>query len=603
VNLLNLKCGSFNLLYENGLIRKIKIGETEIIRMIFAAVRDHNWGTLPPVILKETIDHSREGFTIQLETEYIQKEINFRANYIIRGEQNQISFEMHGKAMSSFLKNRIGICVLHPVKECAGIKATVIHNDNTIEDFKFPKQIAPHQPLKNIKQLSWEPASGIKARLDFFGDVFEMEDQRNWTDASYKIYSTPLELPFPVRVKEREEFSQKIVLNADLTRQINKQTDDQISFCWDNESKLNFPEWGLGASSTNRFISSEEVDLLSGLQIGQLRVDIHLEKADWQKNLNKVVRDAELLNTPLFLCVYLNDNYHLELNAFLDFIGNWKHLLKAILPVGLNHLSHPSFNEIAKEIRKHFPKVKTGTGVNGYFAELNRNRPEVSQADFVSFAVCPQVHAVDEISIYENLEGLAEVIKSAKTLFPKVPVWISPITLKQRFNVVATEDEKYTGPEELAPQVDSRQSSMFAANWTLGAFKQLAQSGADLVDFYETAGWRGILNMELTSNLLPEYHKPVFPLFYLFRVLSEIEYLHPSVSSHPELIDGLVFKKEGFTEIVFVNYSEENQKVNLPLNDRKARLFSLSGYRENSDFFTTCNHFYLPPHCISILRL
>ena len=37
------------------------------------------------------------------------------------------------------------------------------------------------------------------ANVAFDGDIFEMEDQRNWTDASYKIYSTPLRLPFPCR--------------------------------------------------------------------------------------------------------------------------------------------------------------------------------------------------------------------------------------------------------------------------------------------------------------------------------------------------------------------------------------------------------------------
>ena len=31
-------------------------------------------------------------------------------------------------------------------------------------------------------------------RFDFEGDLFEMEDQRNWTDGSFKTYSTPLAL-------------------------------------------------------------------------------------------------------------------------------------------------------------------------------------------------------------------------------------------------------------------------------------------------------------------------------------------------------------------------------------------------------------------------
>ncbi len=33
------------------------------------------------------------------------------------------------------------------------------------------------------------------------GEVFEMEDQRNWTDASFKTYCRPLALPIPYRLE------------------------------------------------------------------------------------------------------------------------------------------------------------------------------------------------------------------------------------------------------------------------------------------------------------------------------------------------------------------------------------------------------------------
>ncbi len=39
-----------------------------------------------------------------------------------------------------------------------------------------------------------------------------MEDQRNWTDASYKTYSTPLALPFPVEIRAGETVEQTVTL-------------------------------------------------------------------------------------------------------------------------------------------------------------------------------------------------------------------------------------------------------------------------------------------------------------------------------------------------------------------------------------------------------
>ena len=61
---------------------------------------------------------------------------------------------------------------------------------------------SPHQPAMDIRSLAWTLRRRRHDRDPFDGDVFEMEDQRNWTDASYKTYSTPLERPFPVVVPD-----------------------------------------------------------------------------------------------------------------------------------------------------------------------------------------------------------------------------------------------------------------------------------------------------------------------------------------------------------------------------------------------------------------
>ena len=44
--------------------------------------------------------------------------------------------------------------------------------------------------------------------------LFEMEDQRNWTDASYKTYGTPLALPFPAEINVGHKIN-KAVGSAD----------------------------------------------------------------------------------------------------------------------------------------------------------------------------------------------------------------------------------------------------------------------------------------------------------------------------------------------------------------------------------------------------
>ena len=55
----------------------------------------------------------------------------------------------------------------------------------------MPELISPDQPAMAIRTLSHEAAPGLSVSCRLEGDTFEMEDQRNWTDASFKTYVRP----------------------------------------------------------------------------------------------------------------------------------------------------------------------------------------------------------------------------------------------------------------------------------------------------------------------------------------------------------------------------------------------------------------------------
>ena len=54
-------------------------------------------------------------------------------------------------------------------------------------------------------------------RFRFSGDLFELEDQRNWTDASYKIYGPQLALGFPLHATDGQRFEQVIEIEPRWT--------------------------------------------------------------------------------------------------------------------------------------------------------------------------------------------------------------------------------------------------------------------------------------------------------------------------------------------------------------------------------------------------
>src|SRR6185369_6694664 len=73
--------------------------------------------------------------------------------------------------------------------------------------------ISPNQPFVEMRAIAHEVEPGTWAEVRFAGDIFEMEDQRNWTDASYKTYCTPLRLPYPAPIAAGETVAQSVTLS------------------------------------------------------------------------------------------------------------------------------------------------------------------------------------------------------------------------------------------------------------------------------------------------------------------------------------------------------------------------------------------------------
>ena len=209
-----LRTRKFSCLFEpdTGFLRRIKSSGVEVIRTIYGAVRDKNWDTVGPRLKVERVESDDDSFCLEFSAQHEDEPVCFSWKGTIQGKGGSLEFRFDGRAQTSFLRNRIGLCTLHPIVECAGKACRVLHSDGSWEEGTFPLFISPHQPFKDIRALSWNPSERVRADIQFEGEVFEMEDQRNWTDASFKTYSTPLELPFPVELASGKEIHQRALL-------------------------------------------------------------------------------------------------------------------------------------------------------------------------------------------------------------------------------------------------------------------------------------------------------------------------------------------------------------------------------------------------------
>ena len=112
---ISLRTGPLTMIFEGGDLRYIKFGELEIIRRIYAAVRDRNWGTVPGAISDLQTSIAPDSFRIAYVSTHRRDEIHFVWQAEIAGQADgTIRFTFDGEARTTFLRNRIGFCVLHP---------------------------------------------------------------------------------------------------------------------------------------------------------------------------------------------------------------------------------------------------------------------------------------------------------------------------------------------------------------------------------------------------------------------------------------------------------------------------------------------------------
>lgn len=117
----------------------------------------------------------------------------------------------------------------------------------------------------------------------------------------------------------------------------------------------------------------------------------------------------------------------------------------------------------------------------------------MSELDAVTFTINPQVHAFDNLSLVETISAQTDVVRSARAMVGNRPLVVGPITLRMQWNPNATSVAAPPGLHELPPSVDPRQLSLFAAAWTVGSLKRMADEGVDAATYFELAGWRGLL--------------------------------------------------------------------------------------------------------------
>ena len=313
-----LHAGPLSLFFEQGDLRYINLGDREILRRIYVAIRDRNWGTILPRLSNLSMDIQADSFEINFEVENKHGEIDFAWKGKITGNaQGEIEFSMQGQARSTFMRNRIGFCVLYPAA-CAGAAAQVEHMDGQVEKGAFPELISPDQPVlpfAEMRSLAHQISPDIWAKAAFTGDIFEMEDQRNWTDASYKVFSTPLRLHYPVSIEAGTQVEQAITLTLQEERKTQTKwtgvktlgKTQEVTFSLQTEKTRPLPLLGLCVASHGQPLTAIETARLKAINLDHLRVDLKLSEDRFLTVLERAAAQAEAIGVSLHAALLIGD--------------------------------------------------------------------------------------------------------------------------------------------------------------------------------------------------------------------------------------------------------------------------------------------------------
>jgi len=517
-------------------LRYARFGDVEVVRRLYAAIRDPNWGTVPPELSNVELHVADDSFSLRFDARNVDAAlgVDFRWRGEIAGARDgTLTCSLDGIADADFEYNRIGWCVLHPAENAGRRYRARTENgpiESTLPDTIGPQLVVgglPSPIFPSFTELEIEVAEGVWAHFELEGDVFEMEDQRNWTDASFKTYSTPLSLGFPHAARAGQRIAQSVRLRLAGSPPPGRRTGGDVEISVGAPVARSLPRIGLGAASHGERLVPREVELLRALGPDHLRVDVHLAER-WQERLERDLADASPLGAALELAVFVPIGAGQaesldELAAVLGAHGSDVARMLAFSP------DEPtSSSATVAAVREGLAKSAGGApvfgGTNVLFTILNRHKPELDGLDGVAWPLNATVHADDDTSVIETAATHGETVRSARAFCDELPLAVTPVTFNQRFNPVATGPERERAPGELPPQVDRRQPSLLGAGWTLATAKHLAEAGAASVTYFETTGWRGVMETAEGSAAPARFSSwpgMVFPLYHVLADLCE----------------------------------------------------------------------------------
>lgn len=495
-----LRCGPLTAVLDGADLFDIRWGGAQVVQRLYLAVRDEVWNTIPATLSDIRLDADGTGATVTFEATHEHGDIAFAWTGTIRADASGLlAYEMRGTALRDFSYCKIGFNVHHGLRSHAGraFRCRTLDGEHA---GRFGADIEP-QLVRDGTLTAMTPdydrididLGGVGVAMEFDGDRFEMQDHRNWIDANWKSYGTPLSAGFPMTIEAGAELYQRVVLR--LRGPVPPELPAVVTARWSDDAGT-LPRIGhlLAAPPDDG-----QVALLRALHPDHLRVDLH--PGDDPSGLAQAAALSRRLGAGLEVAVFIRPD-HVEVDtpaaawALAGTDARIDRVLVLVETAGFSAFGGACPPRIATAVRsaliaRGLPGAPVVAGTSQSFVDVNRDRPDYSGIDGVVFAANPQVHAADDRSLMQNVQAVPDVVDFTRRLYGDVAVVLSPVDL------IGVNGPYPAGPAEPGgppANQDPRQRSAFAAAWTVGALASMARCGTTSTTLFELVGPRGLLD-------------------------------------------------------------------------------------------------------------
>ncbi len=571
-----LHAGPVTALLDGIELRAIRLGDAELAQRIYVAVRDDVWNTIPATVSDLVVRDERDHFEVTFTAHHAYSDIDYTwQGRITGGSDGVIAYEMTGTAGRAFRYAKIGFNVHHALAQSVE-RPYRAHTPTGEVSGVLPKVIDPQRFIDGrltaifpeYDALTLHPTDSVRAEFTFLGDLFEMQDHRNWTDANYKSYGTPLSVPWPMDATPGQAFFQKVTVRGVGDPGAAPSEAARVTVSTEPAGRL--PKVGSALTPEHLPLSDRERDLIRRLGLDHCRVDVYLEDEDWREWLRAAGTECRDLELPLELALFVADGTESELSSLADELGTLGAAMARVLVFAegrgfaIGRRTTPA--ELMHTVRAQLTDVVGGApfvgGTNQFFAEINREYPEPAAIDGAVYSINPQTHACDDRSVMENLQGQEDTVATAKHHLAGAPIHVTPITLVGRFGPYPGGPPADGG---LPGNVDVRQMSLLTAGWTVGTLHHMAQAGAASITLFEVVGWRGLVERDggPANAAFPSAPRTIFPVYdVLAAIAPPLSWqLIPALSTQPARVEALALTRNSTTRVLLANITGAEQSV------------------------------------------